>query len=68
MGLYVKDNRFRKPCEFFLSEYLRPDGRFYVPRSKRSRSELCLAENLARPLFLSGIRLAVLYTKHETST
>jgi len=54
LGLTAKDERVRKPCEFFLNEYSRPDGGFDSPSSTWSRSELCLTGNLARVLVRCG--------------
>ena len=54
LGLTAKDERVRRPCEFFLSEYSRPDGGFDNPSSAWSRSELCLTGNLARVLVRCG--------------
>jgi len=54
LGLTAKDQRIRKPCEFFLNEYSRPDGGFDGPSSTWSRSEVCLTGNLARVLVRCG--------------
>jgi len=54
LGLTAKDERVRRPCEFFLNEYSRPDGGFDNPSSTWSRSELCLTGNLARVLVRCG--------------
>lgn len=54
LGLTAKDSRIRKPCEFFLNEYSRPDGGFDSPSSTWSRSEHCLTGNLARTLLRCG--------------
>jgi hypothetical protein len=54
LGLTAKDIRIRKPCEFFLNEYSRPDGGFDAPSSTWSRSELCLTGNLGRTLVRCG--------------
>jgi len=56
LGLTAKDDRIRKPCEFFLNEYARPDGGFDtpVPSVPPPRSELCITGNLARTLLVCG--------------
>ncbi len=54
LGMTAKDERVRRPCEFFLAEYSRPDGGFDTPSSDWKRSELCLTGNLARTLSLCG--------------
>lgn len=52
-GLTAKDDRIRKPCEFFLNEYAQADGGFDTP-GDAPRSELCIVGNLARALLLCG--------------
>lgn len=54
LGLTAEDRRMRKPCEFFLNEYSRPDGGFDTPGGAWSRSEVCLTGNLARTLVRCG--------------
>jgi hypothetical protein len=54
LGMTARDERVRRPCEFFLEEYSRPDGGFDTPSSNWSRSEVCLTGNLARTLVLCG--------------
>lgn len=54
LGLTRKDERVRKPCEFFLNEYSRLDGGFDSPSATWSRSEHCLTGNLARVLVRCG--------------
>ncbi len=54
LGLTAKEERIRKPCEFFLKEYSREDGGLDMPDSNWTRSELCVTGNLARTLTLCG--------------
>ena len=54
LGMTARDERIRRPCEFFLDEYSRPDGGFDTPASDWKRSEFCLTGNLARTLVLCG--------------
>lgn len=53
LGLTAKNDRVRKPCEFFLNEYAQPDGGFDTP-GPSPKSELCITGNLARTLLLCG--------------
>ena len=53
LGLTAKDDRIRKPCEFFLKEYAKPDGGFDTPGDS-PRSELCITGNVAKALLLCG--------------
>lgn len=54
LGLTARDDRIRKPCEFFLNQYSRPDGGFDTPSDTLTRSEVCVTGNLARTLLLCG--------------
>ncbi len=54
LGVTAVDERVRRTCELFLSEYSRPDGGFDTPNSDWRRSELCLTGNLARTLVQCG--------------
>ncbi len=54
LGLTAKDPRIKRPCEFFLNEYTRPDGGFDDSTNPLSRSEVCLTGNLARTLVRCG--------------
>jgi len=54
LGMNAKDKRIRRPCEFFLKEYSRPDGGFDNSPVNGSRSEVCLTGNLTRTLFRCG--------------
>jgi len=54
LGMTAEDIRIRRPCEFFLKEYARPDGGFDDSTSAISRSEVCLTGNLTRTLVRCG--------------
>jgi hypothetical protein len=54
LGMTAKNDHVRRPCEFFLNQYSRPDGGFDTPSSTWIRSEVCLTGNLARTLLLCG--------------